>query len=419
MTTHYTLDRISQVLFSSGKLSVSIYELLNDKGNNDGRAYSSNKLNLYNSSKYTDYQTVGEFTFGRSSVILGFSYNDRTVNPAVRESVNFGEELLLSSTEIQTLRDYAAHLVSNFQTVYVAGVNNMLTINQNAAPAFEIKNNKGLKVSFAPTVVNKISNNMTVPVPGIQVTLLGSYTELITFDSFSYMVSQILLYTDPSNLAALKNVFKLTTVMLGQYRTSEPRTGGFAGGYNNFGQTRQQGQAYGGQFGGQPSYADQGQFGGAPTANYQPQFGGGFGATQQQPQPTFGQPSYTPDAQAGGVPNFQNAANPFMGNPEEVGSNPFAREEQPAGSNPRFRRATTDPQPPVQPVGGKLDIDTGKTVEVQKTNLEDLAADVNGTEAAPAGGGVLNNSILAATDVLATEADPSDEELQEILGSIS
>ena len=195
--------------------------------------------------------------------------------------------------------------------------------------------------------------------------------------------------------------------MLGQYRTSEPRTGGFAGGYNNFGQTRQQGQAYGGQFGG------------APTANYQPQFGGAFEANQQQPQPTFGQPSYTPDAQAGGVPNFQNAANPFMGNPEEVGSNPFAREDQPAGANPRFRRATTDPQPPVHPVGGKLDIDTGQTVEVQKTNLEDLAADVNGTEAAPAGGGVLNNSILAATDVLATEADPSDEELQEILGSIS
>ena len=50
----YILERISETIFSSGKLSVTIYSLLNDKGSNDGRAYPSTTLNLYNSSKYSN-----------------------------------------------------------------------------------------------------------------------------------------------------------------------------------------------------------------------------------------------------------------------------------------------------------------------------------------------------------------------------
>ena len=415
--TNFIMERISQTLFSSGKLTVSIYELLNDKGSNDGRAYPSNQLNLYSSTKYTNAQVLGEFTFGRSNVILGFSYTDRSVTPMVRESVNFGEEFLMISNEFQTLREFAAHMVANYQTIYVAGVNGAVTINQQAVPSFEIKNNKGLRIGFVPAVVNRIMDNMTVPVPGMQI-IIGNYSELITFDQFSYLVSQVMLYMTPESLAALKNVFKLTTIITGQYRVSEPRSGGFAGGgYANYGQTR-------GQFN---TNVNGGQFGGGSTPNFAPQgqnFGGGV---QQQTQFNAGgyqQPQFNNfQQQSGGAPNFQNADNPFMGNPEEVGSNPFAAEGAPAG-NTRFRRATTqptaeaNPQPNPTPVGGNLNIDTTATVE--RTDLETLATDMNGTPAEdqPVTEGNLNASILAATENLAAEAEPTDAELEAVLGDI-
>ena len=106
----YILERISETIFSSGKLSVTIYSLLNDKGSNDGRAYPSATLNLYNSSKYSNGNILGELSFNRTSLIMGFSYNDRTSQPAVRESVNFGEEMM-TSQDMMNLVNFEKYIV--------------------------------------------------------------------------------------------------------------------------------------------------------------------------------------------------------------------------------------------------------------------------------------------------------------------
>lgn len=377
----YILERISETIFSSGKLSVSIYSLLNDKGNNDGRAYPSATLNLYNSSKYSNGNVLGELSFNRTNLIMGFSYNDRTSQPAVRESVNFGEEMI-TSQDMMNLVNFEKYIVENFNSIYISGVNNTYTINQGSAPYFELANNRNLKVTFTPTIVNRISNNMTVPNPGIRVGI-NSYSEDITFASFQYLANQISLYNRPERLASLKDNFKLATLIMGKYRVSEPRNNygntNNGNGYQNFGQTRNVGNQ---------------------------QFTGGFVGGNQQ-QNTYQQNNFqqSPNNQFNNYQQ-QSGTSPFQANGgEEVGSNPFAREEQPAMEQAtpfkRFTRVDNGTTPDT-----KFNIDKTATV---KTDLDSLNDEMNGTpaptieepkvnEAVKETGSELNNSILGEMD---------------------
>lgn len=374
----YILERISETIFSSGKLSVTIYSLLNDKGSNDGRAYPSTTLNLYNSSKYSNGNILGELSFNRTSLIMGFSYNDRTSQPAVRESVNFGEEMM-TSQDMMNLVNFEKYIVENFNSIYISGVNNTYTINQGSAPYFELSNNRSLKVTFTPTIVNRIMNNMTVPNPGIRVGI-NSYSEDITFTSFQYLANQISLYNRPERLAALKDNFKLAGLILGKYRVSEPRNNygnNNGGGYQNFGQTRNVGNQ---------------QFSGGFTGNQQ---GNNFqqANTNQFSNNGYQQPSTQSPFQAGG---------------EEVGSNPFAREESPAVEEPAtpFKRFTRVDNAGTTTPDTKFTIDKTATV---KTDLDSLNSEMNGTptptveeptatEEAKDTGSKLNNSILGEMD---------------------
>ena len=387
----YILERISETIFSSGKLSVTIYSLLNDKGSNDGRAYPSATLNLYNSSKYSNGNILGELSFNRTSLIMGFSYNDRTSQPAVRESVNFGEEMM-TSQDMMNLVNFEKYIVENFNSIYISGVNNTYTINQGSAPYFELSNNRSLKVTFTPTIVNRIMNNMTVPNPGIRVGI-NSYSEDITFTSFQYLANQISLYNRPERLAALKDNFKLAGLILGKYRVSEPRNNygnNNGGGYQNFGQTRNVGNQ---------------QFTGGFTGNQQ---GNNF---QQANTNQFNNNGYQQPNNA----QFSNngyqqpsAQSPFQAGGEEVGSNPFAREESPAVEEPAtpFKRFTRVDNTGTTTPDTKFTIDKTATV---KTDLDSLNSEMNGTpaptveeptatEEAKDTGSKLNNSILGEMD---------------------
>ena len=382
----YILERISETIFSSGKISVNIYALLNDKGSNDGRAYPSTTLNLYNSSKYSNGNVLGELSFNRTNLIMGFSYNDRTSQPAVRESVNFGEEMM-TSQDMMNLVNFEKYIVENFNSIYISGVNNTYTINQGSAPYFELTNNRSLKVTFTPTIVNRIMNNMSVPNPGIRVGI-NSYSEDITFASFQYLANQISLYNRPERLAALKDNFKLATLILGKYRVSEPRSNytntNNGGGYQNFGQTRNVGNQ---------------QFTGGFTGNQQPNNFQQQNAFQQQPNTNqFTNNSYQqPSAQS-----------PFQAGGEEVGSNPFAREESPAVEEPAtpFKRFTRVDNTGTTTPDTKFNIDKTTTV---KTDFDSLNSEMNGTpaptveettvtEEAKDTGSKLNNSILGEMD---------------------
>ena len=414
---HYILERISETLFSSGKLSVSIYTLLNDKGNNDGKAYPSTVLNLYNSSKYSNTSVLGELNFGRSSLIMGFEYNDRTANPAVRESVNFGEELI-TSEDMFNIVTYEQHILNNFSQIYVEGINNAYTINQANVPYFEIKNNRNAVVSFTPVIVNRIINNTPVPNPGIRVGI-GRYFEDVTFNSFQYMVGQLATYNNRERLAALKDSFKLSTLILGQYRISEPRGyGGYGnnGGYQNYGQTRGGNAFNGGQFGGNQNQQN---FNQAPNQNFnqQPNFG--------QPQNfnqgnggQFGQPQNPFNQQVDQGPGAFGGGGPFGANPEDNNSNPFKRDEAAtegtgsSGSGPfqRFRRTDS---------AGKLDIDKSSTVKTEKTDLDTLSDEVNGSINNESTGGNLNASILNDVEKMTKEENLDMSELGSIMDEIN
>lgn len=382
----YILERISETIFSSGKLSVNIYSLLNDKGSNDGRAYPSTTLNLYNSSKYSNGNVLGELSFNRTNLIMGFSYNDRTSQPAVRESVNFGEEMM-TSQDMMNLVNFEKYIVENFNSIYISGVNNTYTINQGSAPYFELTNNRSLKVTFTPTIVNRIMNNMSVPNPGIRVGI-NSYSEDITFASFQYLANQISLYNRPERLAALKDNFKLAGLILGKYRVSEPRNN-YAntnnGGYQNFGQTRNVGNQ---------------------------QFTGGFTGGQQQPNNFQQQNSFQQQSNNNQFTNngYQQPStpSPFQAGGEEVGSNPFAREESPAVEEPAtpFKRFTRVDNAGTTAPDTKFNIDKTTTV---KTDFDSLNSEMNGTptptveeptptEEAKDTGSKLNNSILGEMD---------------------
>ncbi len=381
----YILERISETIFSSGKLSVNIYSLLNDKGSNDGRAYPSTTLNLYNSSKYSNGNILGELSFNRTNLIMGFSYNDRTSQPAVRESVNFGEEMM-TSQDMMNLVNFEKYIVENFNSIYISGVNNTYTINQGSAPYFELTNNRNLKVTFTPTIVNRIMNNMSVPNPGIRVGI-NSYSEDITFASFQYLANQISLYNRPERLAALKDNFKLAGLILGKYRVSEPRNNyatNNGGGYQNFGQTRNVGNQ---------------------------QFTGGFTGNQQgnnfQQQNAFQQQPNTNQFSNNGYQQ-PSAPSPFQAGGEEVGSNPFAREESPAVEEPAtpFKRFTRVDNTGTTTPDTKFNIDKTTTV---KTDLDSLNSEMNGTpaptveepntaEESKDTGSKLNNSILGEMD---------------------
>lgn len=369
----YILERISETIFSSGKLSVNIYALLNDKGSNDGRAYQSTTLNLYNSSKYSNGNVLGELSFNRTNLIMGFSYNDRTSQPAVRESVNFGEEMM-TSQDMMNLVNFEKYIVENFNSIYISGVNNTYTINQGSAPYFELTNNRSLKVTFTPTIVNRIMNNMSVPNPGIRVGI-NSYSEDITFASFQYLANQISLYNRPERLAALKDNFKLSALILGKYRVSEPRSN-YANtnnsGYQNFGQTRNVGNQ---------------------------QFTGGFTGNQQQPNNFQQQPNNNQFTN-----NYQQLStqSPFQTGGEEVGYNPFAREESPAIEEPAtpFKRFTRVDNTGTTTPETKFNIDKTATV---KTDLDSLNSEMNGTPEPTVTevkdtGSKLNNSILGEMD---------------------
>ena len=382
----YILERISETIFSSGKLSVNIYALLNDKGSNDGRAYPSTTLNLYNSSKYSNGNILGELSFNRTNLIMGFSYNDRTSQPAVRESVNFGEEMM-TSQDMMNLVNFEKYIVENFNSIYISGVNNTYTINQGSAPYFELANNRNLKVTFTPTIVNRIMNNMSVPNPGIRVGI-NSYSEDITFASFQYLANQISLYNRPERLAALKDNFKLASLILGKYRVSEPRSNytntNNGSGYQNFGQTRNVGNQ---------------------------QFTGGFTGNQQannfQQQNAFQQQPNTNQFANNGYQQ-PSAQSPFQAGGEEVGSNPFAREESPVVEEPAtpFKRFTRVDNAGTATPDTKFNIDKTTTV---KTDFDSLNSEMNGTpaptveeptvtEEAKDTGSKLNNSILGEMD---------------------
>lgn len=409
MNNDYILERISDTLFSSGKLSITIYSLLNDKGNNDGKAYPGTVLSLYNSTKYSNTQTLGELTFGRTGLIMGFNYIDRTANPSIRESVNFGEELM-TSDDMLNLVNYEKHIVNNFSQIFIEGVNNTFTINQAAAPYFEIKNNRNMAVSFTPVIVNRIVNNIPVPNPGIRVGI-GSYFEDITFNSFQYMVGQVAVYNSHERLAALKDMFKLTTMIMGQYRVSEPRNGGYnqGGGYQNFGQTRggyNQPNYNGGQFGG-----GRGQTFNQPQGNFQPN------NTYQNPQNNFTNGNFN-------QPQGMAAGGPFSGNPEDANPNPFSRDAQVAGNGdaaggasfPRFRRSDST-------AAGNLNVDKDATVKTEQTTLDDLSKEVNGdvASAEPVGteeGSSLNQSILGEIDAMAKEETVDMSDLKDIMDEI-
>ena len=397
----FILERISETIFSSGKLSVSIYTLLNDKGSSDGKAYPAHVLNKYTSTKYSNGQVLGEFMYGRTSLILGFSYNDRTANPMIRESVNFGEDYI-TSQDVANIVAYEQHIIANFNSIFVQGVNNTYTINQSTSPYFEIKNNRGTSVNFTPVIVNRISNGMTVPNPGIRVGIAvgaASYFEDITFSSFQYLAGQLALYNSHERLAALKDTFKLTTLFLGKYRVSEPRGGG---NYQNFGQTRNSfgggtnNSYYGGQF------ANGSNQGGAwnPQGNPNQQPATNPWAANQQP--TSNPTPWNNDNQADSYP--------FDNGDAGVGSNPFAREEEaPApASNPRFRR--------VSEPAGNLNIDKTATVKTEKSSLEELAKEANETPAT--GGSVLNSSILGEIDNMTKEDSVDLSDLSDIYDSI-
>lgn len=401
----FILERISETIFSSGKLTVNIYSLLNDKGSNDGKAYPAHVLNKYTSTKYSNGQVLGEFNYGRNSLILGFSYIDRSANPMIRESVNFGEDYI-TSQDVANIVAYEQHIIANFSSIFVQGVNNTYTINPSTSPHFEIKNSRGVSVSFTPVIVNRISNGMTVPSPGIRVGVTNSYFEDITFSSFQYLAGQLALYNSHERLAALKDTFKLTALFLGKYRVSEPRGGG---NYQNFGQTRNSfgggtnNSYYGGQF-------SNGSNQGGP---WSPQ-----GNPNQQPadnpwaanqQPVNQQPTNNPTPWNTGN-QFNNS--PFDNGDEGVGSNPFSREEEaPApASNPRFRRATTP-----EPVGN-LNIDKTATVKTEKSSLEELAKEANETPATT--GSSLNASILGEIDNMTKEDSVDLSDLSDIYDSI-
>ncbi len=387
----YILERISETIFSSGKLSVNIYALLNDKGGNDGRAYQSTTLNLYNSSKYSNGNVLGELSFNRTNLIMGFSYNDRASQPAVRESVNFGEEMM-TSQDMMNLVNFEKYIVENFNSIYISGVNNTYTINQGSAPYFELTNNRSLKVTFTPTIVNRIMNNMSVPNPGIRVGI-NSYSEDITFASFQYLANQISLYNRPERLAALKDNFKLSALILGKYRVSEPRSN-YANtnnsGYQNFGQTRNVGNQ---------------QFSGGFTGNQQ---GNNF---QQDNTNQFNNNGYQqPNNVKFNNNGYQqpSAPSPFQAGGEEVGYNPFAREESPAIEEPAtpFKRFTRVDNTGTTTPETKFNIDKTATV---KTDLDSLNSEMNGTpeptveevkstEEVKDTGSKLNNSILGEMD---------------------
>ena len=396
----FILERISETIFSSGKLTVNLYSLLNDKGSNDGKAYPAHVLNKYTSTKYSNGQVLGEFNYGRNSLILGFSYTDRSANPMIRESVNFGEDYI-TSQDVANIVAFEQHIIANFSSIFVQGVNNTYTIDPSTSPHFEIKNSRGTSVSFTPVVVNRISNGMTVPSPGIRVGVTASYFEDITFSSFQYLAGQLALYNSHERLAALKDTFKLTALILGKYRVSEPRGGG---NYQNFGQTRNSfgggtnNSYYGGQF------ANGSNQGGAwnPQGNPNQQQAANPWANNQQPASN---------------PTPWNAGNQFNNSPfdngdEGVGSNPFAREEEATApaSNPRFRRATTP-----EPVGN-LNIDKTATVKTEKSSLEELAKEAN--EAPATAGSGLNSSILGEIDKMTKEDSVDLSDLSDIYDSI-
>ena len=396
----FILERISETIFSSGKLTVNLYSLLNDKGSNDGKAYPAHVLNKYTSTKYSNGQVLGEFNYGRNSLILGFSYTDRSTNPMIRESVNFGEDYI-TSQDVANIVAYEQHIIANFSSIFVQGVNNTYTINPSTSPHFEIKNSRGVSVSFTPVVVNRISNGMTVPSPGIRVGVTASYFEDITFSSFQYLAGQLALYNSHERLAALKDTFKLTALILGKYRVSEPRGGG---NYQNFGQTRN-------SFGG-----------GTNNSYYGGQFANGSnqgGAWNPQGNPNQ-QPTANPWAnnqQPASNPTPWNTGNQFNNSPfdngdEGVGSNPFSSEEEsPApAANPRFRRATT-PEP-----AGNLNIDKTATVKTEKSSLEELAKEAN--EAPATAGSSLNASILGEIDNMTKEDSVDLSDLSDIYDSI-
>lgn len=409
----FILERISETIFSSGKLTVNIYSLLNDKGSSDGKAYPAHVLNKYTSTKYSNGQVLGEFNYGRNSLILGFSYIDRSSNPMIRESVNFGEDYI-TSQDVANIVAYEQHIIANFNSIFVQGINNTYTIDQSNSPLFEIKNSRGTSVNFTPVIVNRISNGMTVPSPGIRVGIVthSSYFEDITFSSFQYLAGQLALYNSHERLAALKDTFKLTALFLGKYRVSEPRGGG---NYQNFGQTR---NSFGGgtnnsYYGGQFSNGSNQGGPWSPQGNPNQQPAANPWATNQQPmanpwaanqQPTNNPAPWNTDNQ------LNNS--PFANGDEGVGSNPFAREEEApvASANPRFRRAT-NPEPV-----GSLNIDKTATVKTEKSSLEELAKEAN--EAPATNGSGLNSSILVEIDKMTKEDSVDLSDLDAIYDSI-